>query len=187
MTREERLAFCRICTNRKFDMRVGLTCSLTGKVADFEEDCPAYCNDGGCVRPVIAKIEEKGVAAKGRRKALSVFYMLIGLSISAIVLSHLAAKQINEQDVVIHILRFVVEISLYYAIYSGKNWARRIVTVLCALGILISIFAMIKILSGSIIFGLLMMVPIFIFVFAIYCFYGDSDFKAFFEHQKGNA
>ena len=39
MTREERLKFCEICTNRKLDFSQGLLCSLTNKKADFEGKC----------------------------------------------------------------------------------------------------------------------------------------------------
>ncbi|GAB3341138.1 hypothetical protein GCM10027429_29130 [Marivirga atlantica] len=42
MTREERLQFCKKCTNRKMDMQQGLICSLTGEKATFEGECPDF-------------------------------------------------------------------------------------------------------------------------------------------------
>lgn len=45
MTREERLKFCEQCTKRKFDMKMGLVCSLTGEQATFEGTCPDYDED----------------------------------------------------------------------------------------------------------------------------------------------
>lgn len=42
MTREEQVAFCRKCTNRKFDQQQGIICRLTDKKADFEDSCPDF-------------------------------------------------------------------------------------------------------------------------------------------------
>ena len=42
MTREEQLIFCKKCTNRKLDMKVGLICSKTGEMANFTTTCDAY-------------------------------------------------------------------------------------------------------------------------------------------------
>lgn len=42
MTREEQVAFCRKCTNRKFDTQQGLICRLTDKKADFQDSCPDF-------------------------------------------------------------------------------------------------------------------------------------------------
>lgn len=42
MTRDEQVAFCRKCTNRKFDQQQGIICRLTDKKADFEDTCPDF-------------------------------------------------------------------------------------------------------------------------------------------------
>lgn len=42
MTREEQLAFCRKCTNRKFDPQQGIICRLTDQKADFQDECPDF-------------------------------------------------------------------------------------------------------------------------------------------------
>lgn len=42
MNADERLAFCRKCTNRKFDQQQGIICRLTEKKADFEDTCPDF-------------------------------------------------------------------------------------------------------------------------------------------------
>ncbi len=42
MNREAQLAFCKRCTNRKMDLKQGIVCNLTGRKADFEEECPDY-------------------------------------------------------------------------------------------------------------------------------------------------
>lgn len=45
MTQEERLHFCKQCTNRKMDFNTGLQCSLTGKAPDFVNDCANFSKD----------------------------------------------------------------------------------------------------------------------------------------------
>ncbi|WP_268123609.1 hypothetical protein [Roseivirga pacifica] len=42
MTREEQVAFCRKCKNRKFDSEQGIICRITDKKADFEDECPTF-------------------------------------------------------------------------------------------------------------------------------------------------
>lgn len=42
MTRQEHLKFCKTCVNRQMDLKVGLTCQLTGRIADFENECDSY-------------------------------------------------------------------------------------------------------------------------------------------------
>ncbi len=49
MTREQHLQFCQKCTNRKLDLEQGLICSLTNKVADFEEHCENFDRDESVV------------------------------------------------------------------------------------------------------------------------------------------
>ena len=45
MNREERLKSCKVCLKRKMDFEQGLVCSLTGKRADFENECADFEKD----------------------------------------------------------------------------------------------------------------------------------------------
>tara|TARA_R110001606_G_scaffold147766_1_gene287769 strand:+ start:259 stop:654 length:396 start_codon:yes stop_codon:yes gene_type:complete len=45
MTLEERLNFCKICTNRKVDLKVGLICNLTNEKPVFENNCEFFIID----------------------------------------------------------------------------------------------------------------------------------------------
>lgn len=54
MTREQHLKFCKKCTNRRLDMKVGLLCNLTGEMADFENECKSFKLD----ETVIEKIDD---------------------------------------------------------------------------------------------------------------------------------
>ncbi len=42
MTREERLQYCKVCKNKKFNFKEGLLCKLTGKLAEFEGECEHF-------------------------------------------------------------------------------------------------------------------------------------------------
>lgn len=53
MNRKYHLPFCKICTNRKKSLKEGLICSLTEKIADFEE----YCADFKIDNPELEKIK----------------------------------------------------------------------------------------------------------------------------------
>lgn len=45
MTKEERLQYCRICSNRKMDIKKGLICSLSGDFGNFENKCIDFTED----------------------------------------------------------------------------------------------------------------------------------------------
>ena len=50
MTRQQQLEFCNKCVNRKFDSKLGIICSLTNNIADFEGNCEKFILDEN-VRP----------------------------------------------------------------------------------------------------------------------------------------
>lgn len=45
MTREQHLAYCKVCLNRKLDLQKGLVCNLTNKIASFIETCENFKED----------------------------------------------------------------------------------------------------------------------------------------------
>lgn len=42
MTRENKLNYCKGCAKRTINLQVGLVCSLTNKVGEFENSCPKF-------------------------------------------------------------------------------------------------------------------------------------------------
>jgi uncharacterized RDD family membrane protein YckC len=50
MTRDEHLAFCKVCKNQKFDEEKGIICELTNQRADFEGKCNSYTEDTELMR-----------------------------------------------------------------------------------------------------------------------------------------
>lgn len=42
MTRENKLNYCKGCSKRTINLQVGLVCSLTNEVGEFENSCPNF-------------------------------------------------------------------------------------------------------------------------------------------------
>lgn len=184
MTREERLKSCKKCNHRKLDMEVGLICSLTGEKANFEESCNNFSLDKTIEKLDKQKQINKEIADKGKLKTMIIFFVLIGLSIASMVFSHLTFRSFTIKEVTKELIRFCLEIGLYYAIFNGKKWARTLITILYAISILISFLAILS--FGNPIVTVTFMVLILAYGYAIYFFNGDKDFKIFFELQKQN-
>ena len=61
MTTTERMQYCTICTNRKTDFKIGLTCSLTNNKPDFIESCESFSKDEAeAERKLIQKLDSAG-------------------------------------------------------------------------------------------------------------------------------
>ena len=99
MTREERLKFCKVCTNRKLDVKTGLICSLTGKFADFDETCPNFSQDER--EKEKQKTDEllKQKAEVGKRKAINLFIVMMGISFLIMIFSYLTHKSLTSKEI----------------------------------------------------------------------------------------
>lgn len=45
MTKENKLNYCKGCKNRKLNMEVGLVCSLTNSIGEFENSCEKFISN----------------------------------------------------------------------------------------------------------------------------------------------
>ncbi|MFI1771505.1 hypothetical protein [Thalassobellus citreus] len=61
MTREAHLKFCKQCTKRELDMKIGLICSETKEIANFEGECKSFELD----KEVVEKIDDTEVVEHG--------------------------------------------------------------------------------------------------------------------------
>lgn len=62
--KEEMLKFCKICKNRKIDLKRGLVCKLTGEYADFSDRCTSYDYDEQEEKRLYAEQEYIGKSEK---------------------------------------------------------------------------------------------------------------------------
>jgi len=53
MELKERLEFCKVCTNKTLDLKVGLTCSLTNEKPQFENKCEHFVQDEAEAKRVL--------------------------------------------------------------------------------------------------------------------------------------
>lgn len=133
MTREEQLAFCKVCTNQKKDFERGIVCGLTDNIADFETSCESFERD-------LAKEEklkernaayalEGKIATQGQRFAnfLIDYIFLIGLGaligvVIGVVLAYWAPEHLSffDQDnrLLDYLYGFVVG-TIYYTFFEG--------------------------------------------------------------------
>lgn len=59
LTLDDRLRYCKICTNRKLDFNTGMVCTLTGAKPAFEQTCPTFSLDQPEAQRLIA-LEKAG-------------------------------------------------------------------------------------------------------------------------------
>lgn len=64
MTRDQHLEYCSICNKQKFDVQQGIICSLTNKIADFEESCDSFEENAGYKETRDKKNREANVMAR---------------------------------------------------------------------------------------------------------------------------
>jgi hypothetical protein len=80
MTREAHLVFCKKCTKREINSKVGLVCSITGEIANFEGECKSY------------ELDQEVIALKDAEKAVDQYALLGKLSVEEL------SKFQSEQD-----------------------------------------------------------------------------------------
>ena len=54
ISQSERIEYCRICTKRYMNLKVGLLCSLTNEKPDFNDTCISFHKDEGEATRVLA-------------------------------------------------------------------------------------------------------------------------------------
>ncbi|GAA5101172.1 hypothetical protein GCM10023210_40460 [Chryseobacterium ginsengisoli] len=119
---------------------------------------------------------------EGKEKTLLTFASLLLISLYSIYVNQSSKSEIDVQQLVIQIIRFLLTIGLFVMVYDGKNWARILLMVLLSITILIAIIALFTI-NISFTAKAPFIVMIFIYSSAIYHF-GVSSYKAFYNYQN---
>jgi uncharacterized RDD family membrane protein YckC len=57
MTREQQLGYCKVCTNRTFNIQFGIVCGITNQPADFNPTCPNFSLQAGATEPLPADLQ----------------------------------------------------------------------------------------------------------------------------------
>ncbi len=82
MTHEERIALCKICSNRSFDSKLGIACSLTGRRPDFIGTTKDFMRDEHKIEKELKREEEAAEDEKisiNTKMAIGVVLVLAGI------------------------------------------------------------------------------------------------------------
>ena len=80
MTHEERIALCKICSNRSFDSKLGIACSLTGRRPDFIGTTKDFMRDEHEIEKELKREEEGCRRRKNINKYQNGNWCGVGLS-----------------------------------------------------------------------------------------------------------
>jgi hypothetical protein len=115
MTHEERLKSCLICTNRTFNPRQGVVCSLTNSPANFENQCPDFYID-----PIAQKAEEnsKAVALENEKSTVNqARLVLFGLAMIYVVYGIIEGFMYQNSQLWAGLVDFGIA-----AVFFGLSW-----------------------------------------------------------------
>ncbi len=132
MTREEQLAFCRICKNEVKDLNRGIICGITGTYADFEDSCAFFKEDLEKKEIVESTVVEKQnnstVAPLGKRFAnyllVTLFFYIIMIFIGFFIGFFLVLDPeaidsvINENMILRYLIGFILT-AIYYVTFEA--------------------------------------------------------------------
>lgn len=133
MTRQEQLAFCKVCVNQKKDLNRGIICRLTDQIAEFETSCESFERDTvkeekGKERNTAYALEGE-IATQGQRFAnyLIDYIFLIGLgaligAALGLILGNFAPEHLDfldeENRLLDYVYGFVIG-TIYYSFFEG--------------------------------------------------------------------
>ena len=86
MTREKRLAYCKICKNRELNIERGMLCELTHEYASFDGSCPNFTSDDAAIKKQLERVEQEkkengGLEESDKMRGASWFAWIGGLSL----------------------------------------------------------------------------------------------------------
>lgn len=175
MSEEEIPAICETCANRMLSI-----CTLTGKVPEFENECPDYEKKVVIDKQEIEKKEEKEYVEIGRKTTLALLWIHVVLFIAAVLSSYLILDTLTSKSTVMILLVLGLEIGLFYAIYYGKKWARISLNVLISIPVILYLNGIIELSRNP----LLLMFLLFLYLFVAYFLNLDKCFKKFFDSRR---
>lgn len=132
MTRDEQLTFCKVCKNQGFDPRIGIICSITDRVADFNESCKNYEEDFSLVlkndKALNSKVQSINTANVGQRflnylidSIFSFLFIMIYTFFLGIILAIIAPTFVQSIDENNMLFVYTVAISgvlIYYILFE---------------------------------------------------------------------
>lgn len=178
MTEEERLAICETCANRMLSV-----CTLTGKVSEFENECPDYEKKVIIDKQEIQKKDEKEYVEIGRKTTLALLWIFVVLFIATSLSSYLIFDTLASKSTVLILIILGIEIGLFYAVYHGINWARGLLSFLIIMSPFLGAVGHL----GTSLNTPLLLLLFFLYLFVMYFLFLDKCFKKFFDSRRKKA
>lgn len=143
MTRDEQLAFCRICKNQKSDNEKGIICGITNEKATFEEKCDFYIEDADLKerqREIMLQHQTfMKTASQGKRLAnfildyifFYIFCIILGvfLGVIIVIVSPSSTSFFDNDSKIVNYLLGLFLGMIYYSTYeaiTGRTLAKYI-------------------------------------------------------------
>ena len=175
MTEEERNAICETCANRMLSV-----CTLTGKVPEFENECPDYEKKVIIDKQEKQRKDEKEYVEIGRKTTLVLLWIFVVLFIATALSSYLIFGTLASKSTALILIVLGIEIGLFYAVYHGTNWARKILRYLIIMSPFLGAFGH----FGTSLNPPLLLLLFFLYLFVMYFLFLDKCFKKFFDSRR---
>jgi len=128
MTREERMKFCSVCDQSKFDTKTGIVCGLTNAKADFEEECPNFTGNKEDVYVYSPPEEKKGLLAEKTMGFIELMTPKAGFFMSPIIIIFCVLVYVSMVASGVHFMEPTIESLVGWGAnfttltYQGQYW-----------------------------------------------------------------
>ena len=182
MTREERIAICKTCENKRFNAEKGMVCSLTNEHADFLTTCADYVVSQEAIEQQKKDIAHAEKVKKGKqilKKIILGYLCFVVLS----VIVNIIADNFTSAQLLQTVIREAVALGLFFVAFNGYKWARNIIIALFSIAILLFTVPLLILLKTSLIVALPLLCVLVFYGLCIYYLIFDKNVNSIFEDR----
>lgn len=132
MTRDEQLQFCRVCKNQNYDPKIGIICSITDRVADFDVYCANYQEDLGLKvegeqskKDLFISIDTANVGQRFFNHLIDSFFYLLFTFIFTFILGVILAivapsfiESLDKNSIILNYILAFLSFIVYYTLFE---------------------------------------------------------------------
>jgi hypothetical protein len=123
---------------------------------------------------------------RGKKKLINFIVFFIILSIASKIFAYSTFNTFTVGGMYKTVIGFILEIGLLYAVYLGRAWAKYILVLLLAIGLLFGLIQTIPLLKVTLL-GLIMFPLFILYAYGLFLLLVDKDFSSFFDYQTENS
>ncbi|GAA4213293.1 hypothetical protein GCM10022289_45270 [Pedobacter jeongneungensis] len=121
---------------------------------------------------------------QGRNDILRSLASILLFSLYVSVTYHVSLGHVDQDKLVVHIIRFLLTVLIFYLIFQGYSWARNLFSVLTAIGLVILIPPVFE--DAPIVNKIPLFVGLVVYSLALYRLNFSANAKAYFAYVKEN-